>query len=380
MGFNPRLDLGADRGSPYTSRAMATSKTTGGPSTPLIERGPAYDGPLQKVSVVVPVYFNAETLPTLIERLRVVAEQTPRCQLEMVFVDDGSRDTSFAVLQDEAARDARVRAIRLSRNFGSNVAILAGLAHADGDAVVVISADLQDPPEMIPEMVAAWRDGVDVVLAARQSREDPWLSRTLANAFNTLFRRLAFRDFPPGGFDFMLISRRVSRLLVQMEEKNSYIFGQVMWVGFERAVLYYTRAQRAGGRSRWTVMRKVKYFIDAFSAFSYLPIRVASVLGFLLAITGLGYAVVILALILLGTVLDMGHAAIVVTILIGSGAQLVILGMIGEYLWRVLEESRRRPLYIVDTTVNLDAETPSPHRLTHAGERTPTPPLPLRDA
>jgi dolichol-phosphate mannosyltransferase len=325
---------------------------------------------LDKVSVVVPVYFNAETLSTLIERLRAMAEQIPRCQLEMVFVDDGSRDDSFAVLRAEAARDDRVRAVRLSRNFGSNIAILAGLAHADGDAVVVISADLQDPPEMIPDMVAAWREGVDVVLAARQAREDPWLSRTLANTFNTLFRKLAFREFPPGGFDFMLVSRRVSQLLVEMQEKNSYVFGQVMWVGFERAVLYYTRSVRAGGRSRWTVMRKVKYFIDAFSAFSYLPIRMASALGFLLAITGLAYAAVILALILLGGGFDLGHAAIVVTILVGSGAQLVILGMIGEYLWRVLEESRRRPLYIVDTRVNLAAENDRTPRLptSRAGE------------
>jgi polyisoprenyl-phosphate glycosyltransferase len=152
----------------------------------------------------------------------------------------------------------------------------------------------------------------------------------------------------------MLFSRRVAALLVGMAEKNSYIFGQVMWVGFERKVLFYNRAERAGGRSRWTVMRKVKYFIDAFSAFSYLPIRAAAVLGFVLAIAGLGYAATILALIVLGVVFDAGHAAIVVTVLIGSGAQLVILGMIGEYLWRVLEESRHRPLYIVDTTVNVD--------------------------
>src|SRR5688572_26296892 len=346
---------------------MATSQTVAGLTISPVARGSGPDGPVQKVSVVVPVYFNADTLPTLIERLRTVADQVPRCQLEMVFVDDGSRDDSFTVLCAEAAHDPRVRAIRLSRNFGSNVAILAGLAHADGDAVVVISADLQDPPEKIPEMVAAWRDGVDVVLAARQAREDPWLSRTLANTFNILFRRLAFRDFPPGGFDFMLISRRVARLLVEMEEKNSYIFGQVMWVGFERTVLYYTRAERTGGRSRWTVMRKVKYFIDAFSAFSYLPIRMASVLGFLLAIAGLGYAAVILVLILLGGGFDMGHAAIVVTVLVGSGAQLVILGMIGEYLWRVLEESRRRPLYIVDTTVNVDE--PNPRLGSDSGEQ-----------
>ena len=340
-----------------------------------VDRARSSEKLLQKVSVVVPVYFNADTLPTLIERLRTVADQVPRCQLEMVFVDDGSRDDSFIVLRAEAARDPRVRAIRLSRNFGSNVAILAGLAHADGDAVVVISADLQDPPEMIPEMVAAWREGVDVVLAARQAREDPWLSRTLANTFNILFRRLAFRDFPPGGFDFMLISRRVSRLLVEMEEKNSYIFGQVMWVGFERTVLYYTRSERAGGRSRWTVMRKVKYFIDAFSAFSYLPIRMASALGFLLAIAGLGYAAVILALILLGGGFDLGYAAIVVTVLVGSGAQLVILGMIGEYLWRVLEESRRRPLYIVDTAVNVRTTDPSvPYSEAAAVPPSPRPP------
>jgi polyisoprenyl-phosphate glycosyltransferase len=340
---------------------MATSRTIVGPSDPPHNGGVAYDGPLQTISVVIPVYFNAETLPQLIQRLRSVAAQVPSCELEMVFVDDGSRDASFAVLQEEAARDPRVRAVRLSRNFGSNVAILAGLAHAQGDAMIVISADLQDPPEKIPEMVATWREGSDVVMAARQSREDPWLSRTLANGFNTLFRKLAFRDFPPGGFDFMLISRRVSELLVQMEEKNSYIFGQVMWVGFERSVVYYTRAEREAGRSRWTVMRKVKYFIDAFSAFSYLPIRMASVLGFLLAITGLVYAAVILLLILTGVALEAGHAAIVVTILVGSGAQLVILGMIGEYLWRVLEESRRRPLYIVDTTVNVEVVSPQPH-------------------
>ena len=332
---------------------MATSTPIAGPAVAPAQQGSAYDGPVQTVSVVVPVYFNAETLPSLIDRLRTVAAQVPCCELEMVFVDDGSRDRSFAVLQEEAARDPRVRAIRLSRNFGSNVAILAGLAHAQGDAIVVISADLQDPPEKIPEMVAAWRGGVDVVMAAREAREDPWLSRTLANGFNTLFRKLAFRDFPPGGFDFMLISRRVSQLLVQMEEKNSYIFGQVMWVGFERSVVYYTRAAREAGRSRWTVMRKVKYFIDAFSAFSYLPIRMASVLGFLLAIAGLAYAAIILLLTLFGFVVEGGLAAIVVTVLVGSGAQLVILGMIGEYLWRVLEESRRRPLYIVDTTVNV---------------------------
>jgi polyisoprenyl-phosphate glycosyltransferase len=310
------------------------------------------DTTIQVVSVVVPVYFNAHTLPALIERLQDVAKQVPSSEFEFVFVDDGSRDGSFEILSDASEQDSRVRAIRLSRNFGSNIGILAGLAHASGDAIVVISADLQDPPEMIVEMVAAWREGVDVVLAARRSREDPWLSRTLANTFNVLFRKLAFADFPPGGFDFMLISRRVAQILVQMSEKNSYIFGQVMWVGFQRRVLYYDRTERAGGRSRWTLMRKVKYFIDAFAAFSYLPIRFAAVFGFLLAFAGVGYALTLTALLLSNVAFDSGHAAIVITMLIGSGTQLVIVGMIGEYLWRVLEEARNRPLYIVDAVTD----------------------------
>jgi len=314
--------------------------------------GAGHDAKSQVVSVVVPVYFNSQTLPALIERLQQVAKQVPASEFEFVFVDDGSRDDSFAILSAASERDPRVRAIRLSRNFGSNIGILAGLAHASGDAIVVISADLQDPPEMIVEMVSAWREGVDVVLAARESREDPWLSRTLANTFNTLFRKLAFADFPPGGFDFMLISRRVAKILVQMSEKNSYIFGQVMWVGFQRRVLYYNRAERAGGKSRWTLTRKIKYFIDAFAAFSYLPIRLASVLGFLLALGGVGYGTLLAVLLLAGIPFEQGHAAIFISILIGSGAQLVIVGMIGEYLWRVLEEARNRPLYIVDAATD----------------------------
>lgn len=326
---------------------ISTPAPSTGSTAPAVD-----DAKLQTISVVVPVYFNSHTLPALLEKLRHVADQVPASVFEFVFVDDGSRDHSFEVLAAASESDSRVRAIRLSRNFGSNIAILAGLAHASGDAVVVISADLQDPPEMIADMVTAWREGVDVVLAARRSREDPWLSRTLANTFNILFRKLAFADFPPGGFDFMLVSRRVAHILVRMSEKNSYIFGQVMWVGFQRRVLYYDRAERAGGRSRWTLTRKIKYFIDAFAAFSYLPIRLAAVLGFLLAFAGVGYATVLGGLILSDIAFDTGHAAIVITVLIGSGVQLAIVGMIGEYLWRVLEEARNRPLYIVDTATD----------------------------
>lgn len=306
------------------------------------------------VSVVVPVYFNAETLPTLVDKLRGVAAELPEMDFEFLFVDDGSGDRSFAILRREAEADSRVRALRLSRNFGSNAAILAGLTHARGDGCVVIAADLQDPPELIPELVRNWLDGADVILAARHARDDPFPSKLFAAAFNRLFKKLVFPDFPPNGFDFLLMSRRVARLLVDMAERNSYIFGQVMWVGFERRVVYYDRAARAGGQSRWTLTRKVKYFIDAFTAFSYVPVRAASALGVLLAMTGFLYAVVVATLRVLGVIQEPGFSAVMVAVLILSGAQLVVTGLIGEYLWRVLEETRRRPAFIVSSTVNLD--------------------------
>jgi dolichol-phosphate mannosyltransferase len=309
------------------------------------------------VSVVVPVYWNAGTLPALLERLRAVGEQLRPDELELVFVDDGSGDDSFALLRAEAERDGRVRVLRLSRNFGSNAAILAGLTYASGDAIAVLAADLQDPPELVPALVAEWRGGGEVVVAARRSRDDPFVSRLLAGAFNRLFKRLVFRDFPAGGFDFLLVSRRVAQVLVEMGERNSYIFGQVFWVGFERRVVEYDRAGREEGRSRWTLAKKAKYFVDAFTAFSYVPIRAASALGFVLAIAGFVYAAIVIVLRLTGAISNApGFAALAVLILVAAGVQLIVTGMIGEYLWRVLEESRRRPAFIVESTVNVEEQ------------------------
>ena len=310
---------------------------------------------MSTVTVVVPVYWNEATLPALLERLRAVADELQPDELEMLFVDDGSGDDSHAILRAEAERDERVQVVRLSRNFGSNAAILAGLTFARGDAIVVIAADLQDPPELIPRLVREWQDGGEVVVAARRSRDDPFVSRVLASVFNRLFRRLVFREFPAGGFDFLLVSRRVARVLAEMAERNSYIFGQAMWVGFDRRVVEYDRTARAGGRSRWTLGKKAKYFVDAFTAFSYVPIRAASLLGFVLALAGFVYAAVLIVLRATGAISNApGFAALAVLILVAAGTQLIVIGIIGEYLWRVLEESRRRPAFIVDSAVNVD--------------------------
>jgi glycosyltransferase involved in cell wall biosynthesis len=312
------------------------------------------------VSVVVPVFNNASTLPALLERVRTVGDQLEQ-GLEIILVDDGSSDGSFALLEAEAARDPRIGVLRLSRNFGSNPAILAGLTHARGDAVVVIAADLQDPPELLTELVRAWEGGAEVVLAERRTRGDPWLTSLFGSLFNRLFRRLVFRDFPRGGFDFLLMSGRVASVLVSMGERNSYLFGQAMWVGFRRAVVPYDRAAREGGRSGWTLRKKLKYFVDAFTAFSYVPIRAASLLGFTLALIGFIYAAVVVVLRLTGALADTpGFTTLAVLILVIGGIQLIVVGMIGEYLWRVLEETRRRPPFLVESSVNLERE---PHEL-----------------
>jgi dolichol-phosphate mannosyltransferase len=307
---------------------------------------------MSTVSVVVPVYHNSDTLPLLLARLDAVSRRLS-ADCAFIFVDDGSGDSSFEVLQRLALADPRVGIVKLSRNFGSNVAILAGLTHATGDCVVTISADLQDPPELIEEMVAAWRGGKDVVLAARRTRRDPWISSFFARTFNWLFRRLVFADFPKGGFDFMLLSRRVSEIIVSLREQNSYIFGQVMWVGFSRAVLYYDREERPGGRSLWTTFKKIKYFIDAFAAFSYLPLRLASALGIALAGVGFLYALVVIWSRLAGRIPISGWSSLTVVVLTTSGVQLAVVGLLGEYLWRTLDESRKRPPFIVEDLINV---------------------------
>jgi dolichol-phosphate mannosyltransferase len=308
------------------------------------------------VSVVVPVYWNAGSLPQLKSELEQVAESLPDDQFEFMFVDDGSGDASYTLLEQFAQEDDRVRVLRLSRNFGSNPAILAGLSHINGDCTAVISADLQDPPSKIPEMVEAWRAGSQVVMAARATRHDPLASRFFASAFNYLFKKFVFSDFPRHGFDFMLLDRQVVKVLVDLQEKNSYIFGQVMWVGFERSVIYYERQEREHGQSRWTTAKKIKYFIDAFSAFSYLPLRLATMMGFLMAGLGFLYTILIVFLRLTSQVAVTGWASTTVVVLLASGTQLILLGILGEYLWRVLDESRNRPPYVIRNSVNLPAE------------------------
>jgi dolichol-phosphate mannosyltransferase len=302
------------------------------------------------VSIVTPVYHNATSLPDLLARFQQLAARNPDDAFEFVFVDDGSQDDSLAVLRRLAADEPRMRVVKLSRNFGSNSAVLAGLDQARGDAVAAIAADLQDPPELIHDMLACWRRGQKVVLAARSGRSDPGLTALLANAFYWLFRRFALKSMPKGGFDFFLIDRQVRDVLAAIQESNAYLMGLLLWLGFDPEVLYYHRQERPRkyGVSMWTFTKKVKYFIDSFCAFSYLPIRAASLLGLCLSFTGLLYALGVIAQYFFGDREVQGWASLMVVLLVVSGVQTLILGVLGEYLWRNLEETRRRPRFVVD--------------------------------
>lgn len=311
-----------------------------------------------KLSIVVPVYYNAQTLPALYEEFALVMERLENVEGEFIFVDDGSGDNSAEILTALAAKDRRVKLVQLSRNHGSAIAVFAGLSHSTGDCAVVISADLQDPPALIAELFQGWLEGFPAVLAVRSSREDPWAVKLLASLFYRLMRRFGVKNIPEGGCDFGLIDRKIIDAVLDMEEKNSHLIIQVLWTGFDRKLIPYARRARKAGKSKWSLAKRIKLFIDSFTAFSYFPLRLVSSMGFLLAAVGLLYALFIVTLRLSHGVQIEGWSSLMVVVLIASGAQLIGIGIIGEYLWRVLDEVRKRPLFLVKRKIGFD-ETPA---------------------
>ncbi len=298
------------------------------------------------ISVVVPVYFNAPHLPRLAERLRAVADGADH-DLEVVFVDDGSGDESWERINEIVAHWPAARGVRLTRNFGSQMAILAGLAEAKGAAAAVLSADLQEPPELLPEMVAAWRRGSTSVLAVRRSRPEGWPTRAAAGLYYRTLRWLAFAEMPAGGFDCFLIGRPAIDFLVQSHEVNTALPGLLLWAGFPTALVPYDRVARAEGKSRWTLRKKLKYFIDAVIAFSYAPLRWMSLAGALLALVAFAYTGFLVAYKLVHGEPIQGWTSLMVALTFFSGVQLLSLGVLGEYLWRTLDAARERKRFLI---------------------------------
>lgn len=298
------------------------------------------------VSVVVPVYFNAESLPRLAERLKNVAQASDH-DLEVLFVDDGSTDESWPRIEAIARDWPAARGLRLTRNFGSQMAIMAGLREARGEAVAVLSADLQEPPELLPEMVAAWRRGATAVLAVRRSRPEGLATRAAAGFYYRMLRRLAFSQMPEGGFDCFLIGRPAVDFLVEAGEVHTSLPGLILWGGFPTALVPYDRVAREQGESRWTLTKKLKYFLDAVISFSYAPLRWMSVAGAILALAAFAYAVFLIAYKLVEGQPIQGWTSLMVALAFFSGVQLLSLGILGEYLWRTLDAARARKGFLV---------------------------------
>jgi glycosyltransferase involved in cell wall biosynthesis len=321
------------------------------------------------ISVVVPTYNEETNILPFYERTAKVLDATGY-NWEIIHVNDGSRDQSVDLLLQLRERDARVKCLNLSRNFGSYGAISAGLIHARGDAIACISCDLQDPPELIADFVKGWEQGYDIVWGVRETRTDPGLKSLYANVFYWIIRKLIWRDFPPGGMDYGLFDRRVIDLYNQTPARNNIPFLTIYDMGFRQQRLPYHRQERQRGTSHWTFFRRVKSAIDVVLDFSYFPIRAVTILGFVISLLSLLYATfVVLNRLLFGVGGDGWTSTMAVISFIG-GIQLIVLGMLGEYIWRVAEQVRDRPRFIIMDRYGFeDSETPGrqqeifrPHR------------------
>jgi len=302
-------------------------------------------------SIVIPVYFNEGSLAATVERIREqVIAANPRHRAEIVFVDDGSGDGSLAELLRLRERyPGLVRVVKLSRNFGQVNALMAGFSQARGGCVVVISADGQDPVSLINEMLAArFEEQYEIVVCHREEREESLYRKYTSEIFYSLVRRLSFPNMPVGGFDYFLLSRKAMDIILRNAESHPFLQGQVLWTGFPIKYLSYRRMRREVGRSRWTFGRKITYLIDAIMSYSVMPIRLMSIAGALIAMTGFLYAAFIIAVKLFWGTAIQGWAALMVVALTLGGIQLLMLGVIGEYMWRTLAESRKRDTYVIE--------------------------------
>jgi polyisoprenyl-phosphate glycosyltransferase len=297
-------------------------------------------------SIVVPVFNEAESLSDLYEQVIQVMEKIGE-PFELVLVNDGSSDRSYRIMQVLHERDTRVRVIDFSRNFGHQIAISAGLDYARGQAVVIMDADLQDPPEVIPALIACWKNGAEVVYAQRSQRkgETP-LKLLTAAAFYRLITQITSVDIPRDAGDFRLLDRRVVDVLVKMREQHRFMRGLSAWVGFRQKAVPYIRHERFAGTTKYPLRKMINFSLDAITSFSHVPLKLATSFGFALAgISLLGILIAVILRIFTGAIV--GQASTLILVLFLGGIQLIFLGIIGEYLGRIYDEVRARPLYIV---------------------------------
>ncbi|MBN2751805.1 MAG: glycosyltransferase family 2 protein [Rhodospirillaceae bacterium] len=316
---------------------------------------------LNLISVVVPCYNESDGLNTLHAALTPILEAISPCH-EIILVDDGSRDNTFDIARELSQKDPRVKAIRFARNFGKEAGMAAGLSHATGDAVILMDADLQHPPAVIPEMLSAWKNGIDMVIAIRRTREtDSWIRRSVSRAFYHLFDAVSEVRIPQGAGDFRLFDQKVVQAIVSLPERNRFMKGITSWVGFRQECLPFDVANRASGKSSWSLLKLLRYAWDGVTSFSTLPLRVWSVLG--MAIAGMAslYGIWLLISTTVFGIDVPGYASLMVSTLFLGGVQLISLGVLGEYVGRIFLEVKMRPMYLVADSIGFpDPNSPSP--------------------
>jgi len=307
------------------------------------------------LTVVTPAYNEADNLPRLYERLSQTLDPL-ELDWEWVIVDDHSSDRTFKVVESLAAQDARIRGYRFARNLGAHTAIRCGINYAGGDCAAIMAADLQDPPETLPELVARWQAGAQVVWAVRAHREGETVSTVgFSRLYYWLMRRVVgIKEMPATGADFFLIDRRVIDALSQFNESHTSLMALVTWMGFRQTEISYPKQARLHGRSGWSLEKKLKLVVDSVTSFTYLPIRLMSYLGFIVALLGFLYAGWVIINAMFGRP-AYGWSSLMVVVLVVGGIQMIMMGVLGEYLWRALDEARRRPRYIVEAVLDGEA-------------------------
>ena len=312
------------------------------------------------LSIVLPIFNEEGTIPELERRLGELFAEIDE-SWEVVFVDDGSRDGSLALLRDLCAREPRYRLLALSRNFGHQAAITAGIDRAAGEAVVVMDADLQDPPELVRRMIATWREGYDVVYAVREARDgESWFKRTTAAAFYRLLRMLIGIDIPLDAGDFRLMSRPVVSAMRALRETHRFVRGMVAWVGFRQTAVFYRRAARHAGATKYPLRKMLAFALDGITSFSIVPLRIATWLGILSGVMGIGTGAWAIWTKAVNRATVPGWTTIMIAVSLGVSAQLLMTGILGEYVGRIYEEVKRRPLYLVAEERNFPAPEPPP--------------------
>lgn len=304
---------------------------------------------MKTITLLIPAYNEQEVLQPLLERLEKLAQDNKDYNFEFLFINDGSRDNTLEIIKQHAEKDVRISYINLSRNFGKEIAMIAGLDNVKGDAVVIIDADLQDPPELIPKMIKLWEQGYDDVYARRKSRAgETWFKKVTSELFYKLLQKSTNIPIQQDTGDFRLLDKRCVEALVQFRESQRYTKGMFSWIGYKKKEIEYDRDPRAAGETKWNYIKLVNLAIDGITSFTTAPLRISSVLGILVSLAAFIYIIyLVIRTIFFGTDLA-GYPSMMAVILFLGGVQLLSLGVIGEYIGRIFNESKQRPLYFIE--------------------------------